>query len=156
MRSHLFPSRTQKLSSSASKILGWRRPGKIDRCQHKHSSLAQSVEHAAVNRVVVGSSPTRGAKKRKTTHCVVFLFCFMMEDLKGRSKQTVRGTVCPSVAFPQKSKSNIGCLFCFAYRTALNLTKTRLRVNRSAVNWNNDDRVRCVRNKCNKAFMQRG
>ena len=55
---------------------------------------------------VVGSSPTRGAKKRKTTQSVVFLFCFMMEDLKGRSKQTVRWTVCPSVAFPQKSKSN--------------------------------------------------
>ena len=29
----------------------------------KYSSLAQSVEHAAVNRRVVGSSPTRGAKK---------------------------------------------------------------------------------------------
>ena len=25
-----------------------------------HSSIAQSVEHAAVNRAVVGSSPTRG------------------------------------------------------------------------------------------------
>ena len=29
----------------------------------RYSSLAQSVEHAAVNRVVVGSSPTGGAKK---------------------------------------------------------------------------------------------
>ena len=28
----------------------------------KYSSIAQSVEHAAVNRVVVGSSPTGGAK----------------------------------------------------------------------------------------------
>ena len=28
-----------------------------------YASLAQSVEHAAVNRGVVGSSPTRGAKK---------------------------------------------------------------------------------------------
>ena len=27
----------------------------------KYSSIAQSVEHAAVNRAVVGSSPTRGA-----------------------------------------------------------------------------------------------
>ena len=27
-----------------------------------YSSIAQSVEHAAVNRAVVGSSPTRGAK----------------------------------------------------------------------------------------------
>ena len=29
-----------------------------------YASLAQSVEHAAVNRRVVGSSPTGGAKKR--------------------------------------------------------------------------------------------
>ena len=29
----------------------------------KYSSLAQSVEHSAVNRVVVGSSPTGGAEK---------------------------------------------------------------------------------------------
>ena len=28
-----------------------------------YSSIAQSVEHAAVNRRVVGSSPTGGAKK---------------------------------------------------------------------------------------------
>ena len=28
----------------------------------KYSSIAQSVEHSAVNRVVVGSSPTWGAK----------------------------------------------------------------------------------------------
>ena len=30
----------------------------------RYSSLAQSAEHAAVNRVVVGSSPTGGAKKK--------------------------------------------------------------------------------------------
>ena len=30
----------------------------------KFSSIAQSVEHAAVNRAVVGSSPTRGATKK--------------------------------------------------------------------------------------------
>ena len=30
-----------------------------------YASLAQSVEHAAVNRSVVGSSPTRGAIKRE-------------------------------------------------------------------------------------------
>ena len=29
-----------------------------------HSSIAQSVEHAAVNRAVVGSSPTRGVKNK--------------------------------------------------------------------------------------------
>ena len=32
-RFHLFPSRTQKLSSIVPKILGWRRPGKIGRCR---------------------------------------------------------------------------------------------------------------------------
>ena len=75
VRFHLFPFRTQKLSSYASKILGWRRPGKIDQCRHFpdkalffsalsiFSSIAQSVEHAAVNRRVVGSSPTGGAKR---------------------------------------------------------------------------------------------
>ena len=31
--------------------------------QGTHSSIAQSVEHAAVNRGVVGSSPTGGARK---------------------------------------------------------------------------------------------
>lgn len=31
-RIHLFSSRTQKLSFQSSKILGWRRPGKIENC----------------------------------------------------------------------------------------------------------------------------
>ena len=30
---HLFSFRTQKLSFAGSKILGWRRPGKIGHCQ---------------------------------------------------------------------------------------------------------------------------
>ena len=42
-------------------ILGWKRPGTIGRRQHKYSSIAQPVEHATVNRRVVGSSPTWGA-----------------------------------------------------------------------------------------------
>ena len=33
-----------------------------------YASLAQSVEHAAVNRGVVGSSPTRGARRRVSPH----------------------------------------------------------------------------------------
>ena len=39
------------------------------------ASLAQSVEHAAVNRRVVGSSPTGGAKK--SNHPIGWLFCFV-------------------------------------------------------------------------------
>ena len=33
---------------------------RVDERAFKYSSIAQSVEHAAVNRAVVGSSPTRG------------------------------------------------------------------------------------------------
>ena len=54
-------------------ILGGKPPGKVGRRRNqyhkgeslcdRYSSLAQLAEHAAVNRVVVGSSPTGGAKK---------------------------------------------------------------------------------------------
>ena len=39
----------------------------------KYSSLAQSVEHSAVNRVVVGSSPTGGAEKNREFDSRFFL-----------------------------------------------------------------------------------
>ena len=45
-------------------ILGGRLPGKVGDAGF-YSSLAQPVEHAAVNRRVVGSSPTRGAIKER-------------------------------------------------------------------------------------------
>ena len=71
-RVHPFPFRTRKLSSLLPKILVWRRTGKIGNANTKgparwagpfsYASLAQSVEHAAVNRRVVGSSPTGGAR----------------------------------------------------------------------------------------------
>ena len=69
------------------KILGGRLPGKIGLCRHKvpdfyrglkHSSIAQLVEHAAVNRRVVGSSPTWGAKNTEYTFvCSVFFILSM-------------------------------------------------------------------------------
>ena len=34
----------------------------------QYSSIAQSVEHAAVNRAVVGSSPTRGVRDTQTVN----------------------------------------------------------------------------------------
>ena len=57
---HLFPSRTQSLSTHTSKVLGWRRPGRIESCWF-HSSIAQLVERLTVNQVVAGSIPARGA-----------------------------------------------------------------------------------------------
>ena len=71
-RIHPFPSRTRKLSYAALKILGGKLPGKIGRCRHKYSSLAQLVEHAAVNRRVVGSSPTGGARSRAPKQVLFF------------------------------------------------------------------------------------
>ena len=32
---HLFPSRTQQLSPHTSKVLGWKRPGRIESCRLK-------------------------------------------------------------------------------------------------------------------------
>ena len=69
---HLFPSRTQKLRPSAPMVLGWTRPGRVGRRRIPKESgveilrfpifLSSSMaEHSAVNRVVVGSSPTWGA-----------------------------------------------------------------------------------------------
>ncbi len=37
---HPFPFRTRKLRPVVPKILGWRRPGKIGRCQHKIVSIS--------------------------------------------------------------------------------------------------------------------
>ncbi len=42
-------------------------PVQEDLLLYIYASLAQSVEHAAVNRRVVGSSPTGGAKKKSIT-----------------------------------------------------------------------------------------
>ena len=48
------------------------------------ASLAQSVEHSAVNRVVVGSSPTGGAKTESTPKGVLFVLPFHIEIKPGR------------------------------------------------------------------------
>lgn len=48
----------------------------------KYSSLAQSVEHSAVNRSVVGSSPTGGAKNNPVNACV---YGFSLSQNKNKS-----------------------------------------------------------------------
>ena len=67
---HLFPYRTQKLRPSAPMVLGWTRPGRVGRRriqkvengeQHlrfRISLNSSMAEHSAVNRRVVGSSPS--------------------------------------------------------------------------------------------------
>ena len=88
---HLFPYRTQKLSLLTPMVLGGRPPGRLGSCQtyfcedyiftklvrffDKFKSIfynytyyvclgSSMVEHPAVNRQVVGSSPTLSAKCR--------------------------------------------------------------------------------------------
>ena len=78
VRIHLFSFRTQKLSSLAPKILCWRRHGKIGSCRIQYCLLAQQVEPAAVNRVVVSSSLTEAAKKKRTLNRCSFLFAFSL------------------------------------------------------------------------------
>ena len=75
VRSHLFPFRTQKLSSLVPKIVGWTRPVKIGRCRllspirllkpqsDGHAPLAQLVEQLTLNQWAQGSSPWRCTRK---------------------------------------------------------------------------------------------
>ena len=58
---HLFPFRTQKLSSITLKVLDWTRSGRISSCRILFL-VSSAVEHSAVNRRVVGSNHTRGAR----------------------------------------------------------------------------------------------
>ena len=57
-------------------VLGWKRSGRVWICQAIVASLAQSVEHAAVNRSVNGSSPLGSAilEIQHTIQCVFFIF----------------------------------------------------------------------------------
>ena len=63
-RVHLFPFRTQKLSSVVPTILGWRRPGKIGIRQHETTEVRPEV---LTSRSFLDSSavPTKTGKKRK-------------------------------------------------------------------------------------------
>ena len=65
---HLFPSRTQSLSTHTSKVLGWRRPGRIESCWFKYATanavaylmaaVVKWLTHWIVAPAFVGSSPT--------------------------------------------------------------------------------------------------
>ena len=53
-----------------------------------YSSIAQSVEHAAVNRAVVGSSPTRGVLKSVSQLLADFNFEKINIWLRGQAVKT--------------------------------------------------------------------
>ncbi len=43
VRSHLFPYRTQQLSSPVPKVLGWTRPGRIGRCRFPLKAVSKET-----------------------------------------------------------------------------------------------------------------
>ena len=66
-RSHLFPFRTQKLSSVVPKILGWRRPGKIGRCRLSLCLFVMpgTAWRASAIRLPGGPAPTGNGRQRR-------------------------------------------------------------------------------------------
>ena len=109
VRFHLFPFRTQKLSSLVPKIVGWRRPVKIGRCRllNKAASgpslgpgpefalyapLAQLVEQLTLNQWVLGSSPRWCTKKSLTENVGLFFIAITrnVELVHHRRTRTAR------------------------------------------------------------------
>ena len=73
--------------------------------QNLYSSLAQSVEHAAVNRSVVGSSPTGG----------VFYSGSMVKRLRHRPFTAVTGVQIPLESLRKLNKMAIWCGFTLTF-----------------------------------------
>ena len=69
-------------------VLGWKRPGRVWICQAIVASLAQSVEHAAVNRSVNGSSPL-GSAILTSTHFISVFFYELCQNTRDSSTRRV-------------------------------------------------------------------
>lgn len=86
-------------------------------CKHSrektHSSLAQSVEHSAVNRVVVGSSPTGGA------------IWDASENFPNRKYFRVRYFFTKSICIRLR-QSLLGSAFCYSVVDSVFLSSSRL------------------------------
>ena len=90
-------------------VLGWKRPGRVWICQAIVASLAQSVEHAAVNRSVNGSSPLGSAiliiqHTAKCVYCYIIIFIsrggYMKIKISWKKKEV-------------KDTSRMGLMYCF-------------------------------------------
>ena len=127
VRFHLFPFRTQKLSSLVPKIVGWRRPVKIGRCRllYKAASgpslgpgpefalyapLAQLVEQLTLNQWVLGSSPRWCTKRASNARCRLFSSC------------------CHCLSQRKWADAGRVSLFSFAYIPVLGWSKKRKRI----------------------------
>ena len=73
-RSHLFPYRTQQLSSPVPKVLGWTRPGRIGRCRFPLKHLAQRCFFLFHSPMVCPNKPQplrRGASEKNVCQCAL-------------------------------------------------------------------------------------
>ena len=138
-RSHLFPSRTQKLSSIVPKILGWRRPGKIGRCRpfsfsrakalricgrtcsakaHKRFSvrpLGQAAKTAPSHGAIVGSIPA-GVTKTKAVAMAAAIYAPLAQLVEQLTlNQRAQGSS------PWKCTTKAGLLAGFSFSRYKNL-----------------------------------
>src|SRR5699024_836280 len=60
VRFHLFPFRTQKLSSLVPKIVGWRRPVKIGRCRLLTNISLRAERRARAGGLLIGTISSAG------------------------------------------------------------------------------------------------
>ena len=88
----------QEVTSSTLVFSTWQKQRSADAVTIKYSSLAQSVEHSAVNRSVVGSSPTGGAHKARKFNVYGFY-------LFPRAMSQADMLACPSGARVQDHRS---------------------------------------------------
>ena len=75
----------QEVTSSTLVFSTWQKQKSADAVTIKYSSLAQSVEHSAVNRSVVGSSPTGGAHKARKFNVYGF-YLFLQHAPRGQNR----------------------------------------------------------------------
>ena len=87
-RNHLFPSRTQQLSSHASKVLGWKRPGRIDCCRFRKNPF----------------TPTR-----KGVFCRLKLGCVRLPNAVST------GIIPITTAWPLTGIPVLSCWYCLLY-----------------------------------------
>ena len=93
LRFHLFPYRTQKLSSIASMVLGGRPPGRVERCRI-YFNIPRELSWQSMRLLTAGSSVRAGLEEPKQKSMSLrhtFLLCLVwLERTTLHSKQPPR------------------------------------------------------------------
>lgn len=92
MRFHLFSYRTQKLSSSAQRVLGWTRPGRVCRCRFPKSTQ-QTL--CAFYFIVCRSVSLLKANRCRCSHCFIRYIqrLYKLFLLSGGSGNIIRASI---------------------------------------------------------------